>query len=221
MSDLNACPICDAEALHEISFNERRKVGRRAVEIIGLIKTECAACGSDFVSATQHDANTSLIANYIARTQTGITRGILRKLRETWGLSQRDASKIFGAGDTAFAKWESGKELSTPAALLIQVATNVRGAMPYLAKLANIVVDPAGNDRADYILEGTYDWTATETVRACEPTVSKAVKDAFVRKDDLSFFTHSPKRNNIPDREWEDYCVSLTAENDENFALAA
>lgn len=219
MSNLRGCPVCGAEALHDVIYSERRKVGRRTIEVFGLKKTECGACGADFVAAADHDSNAALVANYVARTQTGVTRGLLRQLRETWGLTQREASRIFGAGEAAFAKWESGKELSTPAALLVQVALNVRGVLPYLAKLAKVEIDAAGPARAKYVLEEIAEWESVEPVRVCDARVSKSTLDAFVHREaSASLVWSSPDRSHI---EWEEYVVSPVADNDEHFALAA
>jgi hypothetical protein len=55
-------------------------------------------------------------------------------------LTQRNASKLFGAGDSAFGKWESGQLPSGPAALLLQSAMHVPGVIQFLASLAQVEV---------------------------------------------------------------------------------
>jgi DNA-binding XRE family transcriptional regulator len=90
---------------------------------------------------------------------------MLRNLRETWSLTQTEASKLFGAGKSAFAKWESGQsKLSTPTALLIQVAVHNSLVMPYLAKLANVELDPGNEVKKPkaskgglYLVQGAYE----------------------------------------------------------------
>jgi putative zinc finger/helix-turn-helix YgiT family protein len=218
MSNVLGCPVCGAVALQEVVFSERRKVGRRTIEVFGLKKSECSACGTDFVSPTDHDGNAALVARFVARTQTGITRGLLRQLRETWGLTQREASKVFGAGEAAFAKWESGRELSTPSALLVQVALNVRGVMPYLARLAKVGLDPAGADRVKYVLEELTEWERVDPIRTCDSVVSTATRNAFLHPEVAASPWSSP---DMDFAEWEDYLVSPVAGNDANFALAA
>jgi putative zinc finger/helix-turn-helix YgiT family protein len=99
----------------------------------------CGSCGEAVVPLTLYDHNQKRMEAALAGTAAAVSRGLLKRLRETYDLSQRDASRLFGAGEAAFAKWESGQsEMSDPAALLVQCAISVPGVMEHLASLAGM-----------------------------------------------------------------------------------
>jgi HTH-type transcriptional regulator / antitoxin MqsA len=139
MTYSHVCPFCEEGTALEYIYSSHVKLGRRSVLVDGLKKTVCDLCGSESVPDEFHDANLALIQQAGESCRGAVTEGMLRNLRETWKLTQTDASKLFGAGKSSFAKWESKQsKLSTPSALLIQVALHVPHVMPYLAKLANL-----------------------------------------------------------------------------------
>lgn len=138
----NMCPYCEVGVLEGVTYTEHVKVGRKAFDVPGLTKMVCPECESESVPLEVSDLNSRLISAAMAASRGTVSRGLLLKLRETWGLAQKDASKILGAGDSAFAKWESGQsELSTPSALLVQCAVKFPEVMRYLAELADIKVE--------------------------------------------------------------------------------
>jgi DNA-binding transcriptional regulator YiaG len=100
---------------------------------------KCNHCHSETVSGDLHDHNLALFIAAEEGTQGGVSPGLLRTLREQWDLTQSEASRLFGAGPSSFAKWESSQtKLSMPSALLIQVASQFPEVVPYLAKLAKV-----------------------------------------------------------------------------------
>jgi|GEM_PF-4363615 len=136
MTYSHVCPFCEEGTAHETVYSNHIKLGRRSVLIEGLKKTVCELCGSESVPEDFHNANLALILQAGETCRGAVTPGMLRTLRESWTLTQKDASLLFGAGKSSFAKWEAGQsKLSTPSALLIQCAMNVNGVIPYLAKL--------------------------------------------------------------------------------------
>ncbi|WP_374317203.1 type II TA system antitoxin MqsA family protein [Aquabacterium sp.] len=141
MKYTHVCPFCEEGNAVEVEYSTRIKLGRRMVVVEGLKKTVCEVCASESVPEELHDVNLALINQAGDVCRGAVSAGMLRALREDWDLTQVDASKLFGAGKSSFAKWESGQaKISTPAALLVQVAMNVPGVMPYLGKLAKMAV---------------------------------------------------------------------------------
>jgi putative zinc finger/helix-turn-helix YgiT family protein len=139
----HVCPYCEVAELAEVRYSRSVKAGRKAVEVDGLTKLVCSECGEESVPLELYEKNAALIEGAIGASRGAVSRGMLRRLRETWGVSQRDASRLFGAGTSAFGKWESGQaQLSTPSALLVQCAIHIHGVMPYLASLASVQLDP-------------------------------------------------------------------------------
>jgi len=144
------CAVCRAAALQEAFYSEKTAYGRRRPSVDGLRKTVCTECGHEFVTLDQHDLNQQQIERASAEVQFAVFPGLIRDIREMWGMTQRQAAKLFGAGDGSVAKWESGRPPSGPAALLLQCAANVPGTVEYLAKLASVPVSRQ--------TVRTYDW---------------------------------------------------------------
>ncbi len=135
------CPFCETGTTEVVGYTSTEKFGRKTVEVEGLLKLVCNHCHSETVSGDLHDRNLALFIAAEEGTQGGVSPGLLRTLRENWDLTQSEASKLFGAGPSSFAKWESSQtKLSTPAALLIQVASRFPEVVPYLAQLADVHV---------------------------------------------------------------------------------
>jgi len=139
----HTCPYCDVGDLCEVEYTGDIKSGRVVVSVPGLLKLVCQECGEESIPLELYDRNFALIKEATENLQGAVSRGLLRRLREIWGVSQRDASRLFGAGLSSFGKWESGQaKMSTPAALLVQCALNVPGVVPYLARLAGVETAP-------------------------------------------------------------------------------
>jgi putative zinc finger/helix-turn-helix YgiT family protein len=133
------CMVCGSSRLSEASFAERVKMGRAVVAVEGLKRLECDACGESFVPEEWADENLMRTRAALDSTQASVSRGMLKSFRQTWGLSQREASLLFAAGGSAFAKWESGQsQLSGPAALLVQCANKFPRVAVYLSRLAKV-----------------------------------------------------------------------------------
>lgn len=136
----NACDFCDSPSVRELKYDEKLGMGRKRVLVAGLLKTKCEACGEEYVTEEQLEHNHALYEAASTITAEVVTVGQLRSFRARWGLTQRAASALFGAGESAFGKWESGQLPSGPAALLLQCSSHVPGVTEYLAKLQHAVL---------------------------------------------------------------------------------
>ena len=133
------CSFCNSTHTHEVEYTESFKVGRKQIQVTGLKKFVCSECKSEFVPANFHDYNLHLFIDAESAVKNVVSPGSLKELREMWGLSQKEASRIFGAGVSSFGKWESCQtNMSTPAALLIKAACNIPEVVPFLSQLANV-----------------------------------------------------------------------------------
>lgn len=137
---VGSCPFCASDEVKAVDFECSIAVGRTKKVVSGLQESECTSCGEVFVTGAQQEYNAALIDAAGKERQAFVTQGLIRKFRERFGLTQRTASKLFGAGSAAVGKWESGQLPSGPAALLIQTAIHVPGAAHYLASLANVSI---------------------------------------------------------------------------------
>jgi putative zinc finger/helix-turn-helix YgiT family protein len=140
MSKVHRCAFCNSAHTHEVTYSESFKMGRKQLEVTGMKKMVCEKCESEFVPANLMDANLQCFKAAEASAIL-VSPGMLRTLREMWGLSQKEASQLFGAGASSFGKWESNQtNMSTPTALLIKSACHMPELVPYLAKLANVTL---------------------------------------------------------------------------------
>ncbi|MGE8318350.1 MAG: type II TA system antitoxin MqsA family protein [Comamonas sp.] len=137
------CPFCASSAVAVEEHEQTITIGRKKFNTPGFLRTNCEECGEVFITAEQFNHNASIYACAGKSKQFFVTPGIIRKIREKLGLTQRQASKLFGAGDSSVAKWEAGLEPSGPAALLLQCTANVPGVGEYLASLADVEIEVA------------------------------------------------------------------------------
>lgn len=136
------CPFCDATC-HLITHTESVRHGRKVLKVEGLKKWVCPSCGGEHEDENLSSLNLERVNALSAERRGAITPGLLRQFRRQWGLNQVTASKLFGAGASSFAKWESGQsQISQPAALLIQTAFHVPQALAFLAQLAQVPLIP-------------------------------------------------------------------------------
>ena len=141
------CPFCETGTTEVVGYTSTEKFGRKTVNVEGLLKLVCNHCHSETVSGDLHDHNLALFIAAEEGTQGGVSPGLLRTLREQWDLTQSEASKLFGAGPSSFAKWESSQtKLSMPSALLIQVASQFPEVIPYLAQLTGMKFKKESNN---------------------------------------------------------------------------
>jgi putative zinc finger/helix-turn-helix YgiT family protein len=134
------CPHCADGVMSEVVYSKPVRQGRRSVQVEGLKKYLCATCQGDLVSRAQMKANDTRIDEALAHAvEASVDAVMLKGLREQFDLTQKQASRLFCAGDSAFAKWESGQTaLSGPATLLVRCALEVRGVMEHLASLQGV-----------------------------------------------------------------------------------
>lgn len=139
MNNAHHCSYCNSAHTNEVEFTESFKVGRKQLEVAGMKKVVCSECQSESIPLDLLDFNQELFVAAEATAKNIVSTGSLKEFREIWELSQKDASRIFGAGLSSFGKWESNQSnMSTPSALLIKVAYNFPEVVPFLSQLAKV-----------------------------------------------------------------------------------
>lgn len=108
----------------------------------------------------QYSHNAKLVDAAEAKRAGYTTPAMLRHFREKYCLSQREASRLIGAGKSAFGKYESGHHLSKPCAKLIRVALFVPEAAEFLASEEGIEIDTFSS------MDDVWDLEGVETTRA-------------------------------------------------------
>lgn len=145
----HTCDFCDSPDVAEVVYEEKVSVGRRRILLSDVRKMECPACGHEYVTSEQLAHNHARFDAVTSVAAGQVFVGLLRSIRERWMLSQRVASHLFGAGESSFAKWESGQLPSGPTALLIQCAAHVPGVVEFLARMQNATL-PSCPELADW-----------------------------------------------------------------------
>lgn len=106
---------------------------------VQLLTSRCDQCGVETTRAAQHKENLSRLAARKAHYGGLLLGEDILALRKRYGLTQQDASKIFGKGKIAFSRYEN--EVTYPdesTTLLLQLAIENPSVMKSLAAKANI-----------------------------------------------------------------------------------
>lgn len=138
------CRKCKTGTMTEKETTQDLTVKGVSLHVTGLRHFECEACKAQVETPIQIDYNAELIRLALAqkRAETRETRLLtsaqVKKLRLDWRITQKQASKIFGGGPTAFAKYEADDVVQSAAMdNLLRVAAAVPEAARWLATRAN------------------------------------------------------------------------------------
>ena len=107
---LSECPDCDSTDLRldyrQQSF--RHGHGDNAVDLSCEVPVyTCNQCGCEWTGADAEDARQIALCRHLGRLTPEEVRGI----RETYGLSQAEFSRIAGIGEASLSRWETGAQL--------------------------------------------------------------------------------------------------------------
>lgn len=127
------CTACGSEDYKEIFVSDVVDFRSIELDVDNLKKSICGKCGIIFETASQEKKNSEFIrsAYLVERDRLRLRDGLLsseeiEKIRNSFGLLQRDAAALFGGGPNAFNKYESGEVLqSIPMDRLLRLARAV------------------------------------------------------------------------------------------------
>jgi putative zinc finger/helix-turn-helix YgiT family protein len=129
-------------------YAQNIKSGRTSLAVENLVHWHCDTCDSIMTTASQFEANAEALRAAERKSPSYVSQAMLREFREKYSLSQREAGRLIGAGDAAFAKYEAGSRLSAPSAKLIRVAL----ALPQVVRLL------AEEEKIEVVVEAEEDW---------------------------------------------------------------
>jgi HTH-type transcriptional regulator/antitoxin MqsA len=102
------CPLCDEGELTLGTYADDFKHNNGTIHVEGLECCICNTCGADPVLPEQVRRNHLIIAD-AKRVKEGLLIGLeVRAARESLGLTQKEASELFGGGANSFSKYERG-----------------------------------------------------------------------------------------------------------------
>src|SRR5690606_23166111 len=92
-----SCPHCDSSKTSVVETEEEiaDRNGQRYL-INGFQRTVCKNCGLEFVPAKQAKEHVRLLAGARRQQQNLLTTRAIKRIRESLGLRQEDASRLFG-----------------------------------------------------------------------------------------------------------------------------
>ena len=137
---LRICPSCHEGRLHEAT-RERVFHPHGEKVVVQLLTSTCKHCGADATSAAQHQENLHRLAARKSHYGDLLMGQEILALRRKYGLTQQQASRIFGKGKIAFSRYEN--ETTYPddsTTLLLQLAIDKPEVMKALADKAGIVL---------------------------------------------------------------------------------
>ena len=141
MINENFCPVCETNGLvsqshaREVAYKSHRKI------LNTFLRSNCQNCGSVVVNSEQSKHNKRIILAFQKEAEGLLTGVEVKNIRIRLGLSQLQASRVFGGGPVAFSKYENNDVVQSESMdKLLRVALSSKEALVYLAKEANIEV---------------------------------------------------------------------------------
>jgi HTH-type transcriptional regulator / antitoxin MqsA len=128
------CPSCDSSSCYEETYSSEIEYGSSKVQVDGLKRYVCEDCEAIHADDSQSRYNLSLIQRAKGLTPSLILGPEIRSFRDSVGITQREASKLFGGGLNAFSKYETGEVVqSEPMDNLLWLAMKFPGLIEALA----------------------------------------------------------------------------------------
>lgn len=156
MSKKNVCPVCGTGHLTRKSVEEEFSYKG----ITGTYKhnfSVCDVCHVDQADSEEMKLNKRAVIR-LKKTIEGLLTGEeVLQMRKTLGISQEDASKIFGGGPVAFSKYEKDDVMQSVAMdNIFRLAMDVPGAFEYLCKRSGVPVRKVNVSWISRVYEGGY-----------------------------------------------------------------
>ncbi|MDH5572755.1 MAG: type II toxin-antitoxin system MqsA family antitoxin [Gammaproteobacteria bacterium] len=133
------CPVCAEGNLHTVVSTKEIEYGDSLITVDGLLHSVCEVCGAEVTGLEESRVNKRLIIEARKRAGQFESGADIKTLRVRYGVTQKQAAKIFGGGLVAFSKYESDDLVqSIPMDRLLKVAGAVPEAMEWLANYAGV-----------------------------------------------------------------------------------
>jgi len=103
------CPVCEEGTLTPEVYAEEFAHPNGPIVVEGLECHLCDACGADPVLEDQVRRNHARICDAKRRASGLLAGPEIKQARRALGLTQQQASELFGGGQNAFSKYERGE----------------------------------------------------------------------------------------------------------------
>ncbi len=145
---LPLCPVCRTGHLHPATRVRTFRPRGDAVDV-ELLTSRCDHCGEETTRASQQKENLDRLAARKAHYGPLLLGEEVLALRKRYGLTQQDASKVFGKGKIAFSRYEN--EATYPdesTTLLLRLAIESPSVVKSLADKAQVEL-PLWSERCE------------------------------------------------------------------------
>lgn len=142
------CRVCKTGVLHEAVSRLNFFPNKKTVTV-ELLESKCGSCGSVSTLSAQHDENLRRLVARKSQYEGHLMGEEYLALRKRYGLTQQQASKIFGKGIIAFSRYENEYFYpDLPTRLLIEVAIARPEVLKDLAEKAGVTI-PLWKERCE------------------------------------------------------------------------
>lgn len=112
---IRTCPMCEVGQLEGRTHTATIRHNGEPLVIEGMEYCECPVCGADPVLVDQISRNECRLADAKRAAMGMLTSDEIRLIRKMLGITQREASELFGGGANSFSKYERGATLQSSA----------------------------------------------------------------------------------------------------------
>ena len=142
------CRVCKNGVLHDAVSHQDFFPNKKQVTV-ELLESKCATCGSVRVSSAQQEENLRRLAARKSEYEGQLMGEEYIAFRKRYGLTQQQASKIFGKGKIAFSRYENEEFYpDTSSRLLFEVAMARPDVLKSLADKAGVAI-PLWKERCE------------------------------------------------------------------------
>lgn len=114
-ADRPLCPVCEKGRLSPDIYGDEFAHRGRTIRVDGLESYVCDSCGADPIFEDQIRRNDRRVADARRRADGLLTGEEIKAIRKELGLTQQEASKVFGGGPNSFSKYERGDVIQSVA----------------------------------------------------------------------------------------------------------
>jgi len=143
------CPDCHIGTLKLETYSDQFEYRDQQLVVDGLQCWTCDHCGAEIIRPDQIRHGDRLFADARRRADGLLTGDEIVQIRKALGLTQRQASELFGGGANAFSKYERG-EVTQSASMdrLMKLVARFPALLGSLARDAGVELGAPGGSSA-------------------------------------------------------------------------
>lgn len=196
MKDNTICPVCGEGHLTEKVIQiPRTHNGKKG--IVPLHISLCSECGSETATENQVLLNKRLMNKFRKECDGLATGREVKEIRKFYDITQKQASKIFGGGLSAFSKYENDDICQSDSMdVLLKVCSALPEAFLYAASLAKVDLKKDLISKKTVIEVSSPSWITAEVRGAKVQIGARRSAPVYEQQHTVSVVSQfKPKRN--------------------------